>query len=194
MAKLLCPNCGRTDQVQKLTAIVSEGTTTGTANTVGAGIVLGHSGIAVGGARTWSRERNVLSQRLACPPKPSTGAMTGILVLFAVVGISWGLVGWAFPSTWARENAKLQAERDKAEASGFAQHREVTPMTPGNLLIAATIAAALAGAMLRHENQAMARWVKVADFWWRAYYCHRCDGVFARDDEDLLTPEAALKA
>src|SRR5579863_2528519 len=82
---LACPHCQHGDRVEKVSALVAQGTTTG----MRYGWTVGHAGSQRfhGNTVSWSRHQTVLASMLAPPrrPLPLVGCAAGIAVLLLVV-------------------------------------------------------------------------------------------------------------
>ena len=85
---IACPRCGRIDRVQRVSAVVSAGISTG-----------------VGGTRSM-----LMSQRLAPPSQPTyRNPMRGLPMVLIVLAILLGLAAWIFPHRFATIHLPLPA-------------------------------------------------------------------------------------
>ena len=98
-----CPVCHKDDQVTRISSFVDASTqlTTGSARSLGGGMVAGRAALGGGVTRSSHVTESVLVQRLAPPPQPKgRGCLAAFLItpgaffgLFAVVTLSGGDLG-----------------------------------------------------------------------------------------------------
>ena len=87
-SSIACPRCGRIDRVQRVSAVVSAGISTG-----------------VGGTRSM-----LMSQRLAPPDQPVyRNPMRGLPMVLIALALLLGLAAWLFPLRFAAVHVSLSA-------------------------------------------------------------------------------------
>ena len=161
MHSMVCPLCQRDDQVQKVSAVVAEGTVTGTSY----GWTVGHAGSHrfQGNTVTWSRQQSMLAAMLAAPrrPLPLVGCGAG---LAAVLLVGTFLLILSEAATLATQGQGI-----------LSLCCVVFALFPAGLL------ALLMRGVRQHapaQRIAWARWQRQMQSWQSLSYCHRCDGVF----------------
>lgn len=171
-AQIACPQCGQIDQVQKVSAIVKAGTTTGalTGTTTGGGAA---------GPKLSHDSQTVLSKLLASPKNP-------------------GNTGWAFWQRMVWHSALIivlaflvglaTAQFVLVNISGL--HDPLLVNVTQGLLVGFFAVVFGIIALLSDPNRAYAR---QRQKWKRTYYCHRCDGFFipgvSMGKSKLVAPE-----
>ena len=171
-----CPHCCQEDMVQKVSAIVDEGTTHGIEYGRVTGRAGGHRfrGHSVG----WNRQQTVLATLLAPPRRPVHTA--GIAAVFA------GIFLIVFLSC-----IESQAVSTVAQASP-----EVMLVLGGLAVFAIALGVLLIVGICRsaayHRREVVA-WQRQMGKWQALYYCHRCGVVFI-PGIPVPVPAAAAKA
>ena len=156
-----CPHCQREDRVQKVSALVASGTTTGTAY----GWTVGRAGRSRfhGNTVEWSRQQTVLATLLAPPRQPRLGAEAAAVVALVLLS-GWFLcvfsqaavvveeANWVFFMVWA-----------------------VFVALPVMLFV---LHIRSMRRQMVERHRARQEWQQKMQRWEALYYCHRCDGVF----------------
>lgn len=170
---LTCPHCQREDRVQKVSALVAHGTTTGmhygwTVGRVGRQRFHGHT-------VAWSRQQTLLAGQLAPPgrPLPLIGCAAGIAVLLLVLSLL----------CIVSEAASVAAEASGAVVFMMA----VFVVFPVGLLVVL-----VRGVRTNAPSSQMAwlEWQRQMQKWQALYYCHRCGGVFVPGSGDFVPAPA----
>ncbi|HEX9414579.1 MAG TPA: hypothetical protein VF916_13825 [Ktedonobacterales bacterium] len=169
-----CPRCGLVDQVQKVSALVTAGVSTGSGS--GAGYMVGSFGssgsIATAYGRMYQQDshQSLLSERLSPPAEPRlvrawpAGFTIALIGLFLGVFCSCGIAGLITSLT-----------------------EEYAPLVCGVLVALPFVA--VAGVLLRTGQQREKRsaeawqeeheqWEAAIGRWFELYYCWRDDVVF----------------
>lgn len=193
--QLVCPQCGQIDQVQKVTAVVSNGSSTGLIAGRGAGNASntrGMEAVATGNAVLAGATQTILGQRLLPPVEPKyeddstitvdIRAMEVVFVFGAVVLAIYVIASVLADKRWAQDG-----------------------QVPGVVLASIVLVAGgmyfLATARQRSSNKRIrkaafksehSRWEKAMLGWHQLYYCHRDDGVF-RPGDTTLTPTDRMR-
>lgn len=162
--RLACPSCGGPDDGQKVSGIVSSGTTHGTSQGVMIGRVRGWRSRRrfVGATVGWAREQTDLAADLAPPqpPRSLAGCVTAV-----------GSTIFALPLLCLGQQAIAQT---LSGSPGIG--------TVDIVLVACLVAILLlVGLFVRGASKrraAQAEWQRQMSKWGALYYCHRCDGVF----------------
>ena len=173
---LTCPRCQREDRVQKVSALVANGTTT----EMRYGWTVGR----VGGQRfhgntvSWSRQQTLLAGMLAPPrrPLPLVSCAAGIAVLLLVLSLL----------CIVSEAASVAAEANSAVVLMIAVFA-VFPLGLLVVLVRGVRTNALSSQM------AWLEWQRQMQKWQVLYYCHRCGGVFMPGSE-IFVPAPATRA
>ncbi len=175
MRSVICPHCHQEDQVQKVSAVVAEGTATGTSY----GWTVGHAGSQrfQGNTVTWSRQQSMLAEMLAAPrrPLPLIGCGAGLAVLL-LVGTFLLILS---------EASTLFTQQEGILGLCFV----VFAFFPLGLLVP------LVRGVRQHapiQRLARMRWERQMQHWHSLYYCHRCDGVFLPGN-GVFVPSAAAR-
>ncbi len=189
---LYCPGCRDDTAIQKVSAIVGAGTSTGayTGGGQGVGYTFGHGGgitvtqnqmTLAGGSQT------LLAQRLSLPPRPTPASgVTPGDILAALGGIGGG--GF-FVYLALSVGANLPIDADTANY--------VVAWAVGivGAIIATLCVLALYWMYLRRQraiaryNRTTPLWNRAAAIWVHLFYCHRCDGIFLPGEQVLYPPE-----
>src|SRR5581483_11491643 len=105
---VICPKCGRTDAVRKVTSILSTGTVT--TDTRGFGLTDDERGLKFVDVYTSSTSQSGLAARLSPPVEPRKPSGNPTIFLFMRIGISLiGLVFLAQVNAAARKNNPMSA-------------------------------------------------------------------------------------
>lgn len=176
---LTCPSCHRDQSVQKVSAIVASGTTTGTTQGIQFGYV--HTSLLwrhrfTGRSILWNQQQTQLAAQLAPPEMPRTRmgwvAAIGSLV-FALPLLSLG--PQAVSATVTATPSQGVVTLDLA------------------LLTCATAIALLVAVYVRgrpQRQQKMRAWLDATARWQSVLYCHRCDVVFIPGVRGFVPPQA----
>jgi len=176
---LACPHCHRDHLVQKVSAIVANGTATGMARGILVGQVRGRhfrrrrfTGASVG----WNRQQTQLAALLS-PPQPPHHRAGWVTTLGSLV--------FALPLLFAGP---------PAASATFASSPSHDIAIEDLLLLACASAIALLCALYVRgrpkRQQAMAAWLDAMARWQSALYCHRCDVVFIPGVRGSVSPQA----
>ena len=165
-----CPRCKKSDQMQKVSAIVAAGTTTGTMASTSR---IGYGVMSTVGANV---NRTVLSQHLAAPLAPlyrtvGVGPVVALLVAGCAVLVGIGTVG-----------------TDPATGGVW---------LGGGLLGIVVLVWYLVAETSRRKrvyDDEDAQWEIAMWRWEQLFYCHRCDGVFMPRTLAPFAPLAQVKA
>ena len=156
-----CPHCWREDQVQKVSALVASGTTTG----MEYGWTVGRAGQQRfhGNTVEWSRQQTVLATLLAPPRQPRPVAeLAAVVALLLLIGFLLCVLSQA---AIVVEAANLF----------LVTLWLVFVSLPVVLLV-------LLGRAMRTQTadsrRAWLEWQRRRQKWEALYYCHRCGGVF----------------
>ncbi len=170
-----CPCCLQDEMVQKVSAVVAEGTTTGMSH----GWTVGHAGSRrfQGNTVTWSRLRSVLAEMLAAPrrPLPLVGCGAAIATVL--------LIGTALLTL--SEAATLTTQGESILSLCFV----VFALFPAALLVL------LVRGVRQHapaQRRAWMKWERQMQYCHSLYYCHRCDGVFL-PGSSVFVPAASTR-
>jgi hypothetical protein len=170
MASILCPQCGKDDQIRKVTSIVTEGSTT--VNYTDSLGTLGGSGSAF--------HQTQLAKRLIPPSKPKlTGcAATSPVVIFMVgVVLSSILFCVLFPSLAWSSGSNIWA---------------TCIFIALMLAVIAAINVPIGIYSVKKQKELkpqIAMWEKAISKWQQSYYCARCDGIFTPNQNKIVSPE-----
>lgn len=149
-ANLSCPRCGQNDNVQSVSAVVSQGSSSS--------IITGY------GSAYFGESQSILSRRLSPPVRPEKAAFwgCGTYALTAIVG-SWLLI-----AIMATAGSASKGEGGLA-AFGFI----FLVMLP--LIAYVLIARFLVGKHNEDFSAASRAFESRLNDWRKQYYCHRCD-------------------
>lgn len=175
---LACPNCHQVDLVQKVTAVVSGGTGTGT--------FVGSAQLPptfASGARLEGESSTILSQRLMAPLRPVYQSPWGCLTVGGIIVAApfiFAIVAWVISNIIELE------------------------LPARNLLFLAIWVGGTVLIIWLTRNEASTRrakyavelplWEKAIAKWQQLYYCHRCDGVFLPERGARLAPIGSMGA
>ena len=173
----VCPKCGQVDQVQKVTAIVTSGTTSGTLTYYDS---------------MYYQNSTVLAQRLMPPSEPRIdrpGFCSLILLLLFIGAFLTPLLLLA--SQYPEARAAIIANgglSNRGVQTGIAQFIGML-MVP--LLLAVWVLAARRSTARRTEQQEqqVLAWRGAIARWNRLYYCFRCDIVHVEGEKTWANPE-----
>ncbi|HVB60724.1 MAG TPA: hypothetical protein VNE61_05965 [Ktedonobacteraceae bacterium] len=186
---LECPSCHRVDSVQKVSAIVSSGTTYGTysgfANGAGYtahGQIMVNDYVMVSGSN-----QTELSRWLAPPQRPPSASLTEMIfspqglvisIVLLLFGLSMGyfvvgmtLLDWQFLFSF----------------SGF-----VMALIAVSPVLAFLRAWYIARSRRIRAEILLPQWQIAISRWQQLYYCHRCDGVFLSGQTFLVPKEQKM--
>src|SRR5581483_9297930 len=175
---VICPKCGRTDAVRKVTSILSTGTVT--TDTRGFGLTDDERGLKFVDVYTSSTSQSGLAARLSPPVEPRKPSGNPTIFLFMRIGIA--LIGLVF----------------LAAAFTCASTVLLFTSTVGRLLIVAALVVFIVAFVfavrwvifgswrdrhkIRQEREQYParheRWQRAYERWQQLYYCARDDGVF----------------
>ncbi len=169
--QIVCPRCGQTDQIQRLTVVVQSGITVGSyaGAATSAGYMAGEHGGAIsmaGQSRLAGGSHTLQAQRLAPPPRPAYDSATlwksvarsGAAILFGLWLMSIGDALFGLPICVVALYYAIKAYRTDQ------------------------------GARADHQ-QYLAQWQREMAVWSRAYYCARDDTVFLPGSDDSAAAE-----
>ncbi len=180
-----CPNC-RSENIQKLSVIYSEGSTSSTQTVLAIGLGDSNKRAGLGGAvgQVLGASSSTLAKSVAPPTQPTqfsprlAGCLTAIVVFFLVLFVSWFVV--------AIINDLVSGNDYGSQPSTSAD------LLLGGILVVLPLVLALVFAVrsgssvqrsteqtqqreyptkLAAYNEAMAKWQ-------RSYFCHRCGNIF----------------
>src|SRR5215469_2484959 len=169
------PRCPQPNDVQKVSIIVQEGTTKGTATKEGA--TAGKYSIT---------SQNQLTVVLAAPAEPQrvwkAGGISSVLLFYLSFGFILGLLSLILISV-SEETALLNGQEQAVSFGDFIQ----------SLLASASISIffglIIFGPELPYRYN-HAKWAKKKAIWDQLYYCRRCDNVFnPKDPKDTGPPD-----
>ncbi len=165
---LYCPHCDQIDSVRKVSAIVSDGTSSSRYMGYGDGIGYSSHGMMVmdqiinltGGSQTQ------LSQLLSPPIKPYERNFDLVWLCLILLGL------FGFLVTISGLANNITHETDTIGAF-------ITGLICFSIVALASVAYIHKGKdeKIRFERE-MPRWEKAISKWQQLYYCYRCDGVF----------------
>jgi len=191
---LSCPSCGQVDQVQKVSAVVEGGTSTGafTGTNQSAGYTFGRGGgVTVEGGTTTltGTSRTQLAQRLALPSKPIRHAPTSVvsMVVWAVIAAGGGLL------LWLNVYTQIHNSDGSTDPSIFWALYIISGIMIGAPAIRFCV---LPGQYKRDAvrvQKGLPIWNRAYSKWVHLYYCHRCDGIFVQGRENLY-PTKSIKS
>ena len=182
---LECPSCGRIDFVQKVSSIVSAGTSSSTYRGHADG--LGYTPNGPVGINEYitvsSNSQTALSGLLSPPPQPryvspwsdALGVLTiilwlafGLSMLFFIGSFSFSDLTYLF--VWASILAFLGIIL-------FFIHRQMSRESQS---------------IRKQVEVGTPRWQTAISVWQCLYYCHRCDGIYIPIEDSLLVPTAQM--
>lgn len=172
---LECPSCHRVDSIQKVSAIVSSGTTYGTYSGFADGVgytahgqIMVNDYIMVSGSNQTELCRWLTPPQQAAKPSSSLFVILVVLMIFsaypAVIYLISGEVFWS--AFWI-----------------------------GTIIVAAivfTLKQHARKTRLIHIQSQFPRWQRAISKWQQLYYCHRCDGVFLPWQKFLVPKEQMM--
>ncbi len=166
---LTCPQCGQIDSVRKVSAIVSDGTSSGTFSGYGDGIGYSAHGMIVMDEviTITGSSQTELSWFLSPPIEPSAKYFGGILLIMIVSGIMGLLI--------------ICIGFDNIFASQF--EFGIFLLLFGLLCLGIAIWTSNSYTKLNKSEQIRFKkelhaWEKAIHRWQQLYYCYRCDGVY----------------
>lgn len=186
---LKCPKCGRIDQVQKVSAVVSSGATTGqyTGSGMGFGSTYGRHGsvantLMFGGATLTGGQETVLSQRLAPPMQPvyekarivwdtNSQLALALCIIGGVVGVPVAMIALSTSSLGCLIGLAIFGLSLVAIVSARRAHAKDVR------------------AFYASENP---RWQAAIDKWNDLYYCGRDDLVFIPETREMADAEEMM--
>jgi hypothetical protein len=171
MAVAYCPQCGKDDQIRKVTSIVTEGSTT-IEYTDSLGTLAGSGSAAV---------QTQLARRLMPPPRPkATGcAATPDILKLLIVGLIMALVSYCGLGL-----VGVDVEGLEPRSEGLLIYS-----TSGIILVIWLLWMAYAKVKQKELQAQIARWEKAFSKWQQSYYCARCDIVFVSGENQPISPE-----
>ncbi len=156
---LYCPHCGQIDSVRKVSAIVSDGTSSSRYTGYGDGIGYSSHGMMVMDEiiNLTGNSQTQLSRLLSPPIEPFYVSFTTMLKHpYGIFLIVLGLVGLVIlPIVWFLGVAFICGPILVFLSWGYASEKEEKSLVTE-----------------------MPRWQRAISKWWQLYYCYRCDGVF----------------
>jgi hypothetical protein len=175
-----CPNprCPQPNDIQKVSIIVQEGTTKGTATQQGAPKGTSAQKFTI-------TSQNELSAALAAPAEPQrvwkAGRISYVLLFYLSFGFLLGLLTVILVSV-SEELALLNGQGQAVPFGDFIQ----TLLASSSISIFFGLIIFGPELVYRYSH---ARWAKKKALWDQLYYCHRCDSVFnPKDLKDIKPP------
>lgn len=178
VGRAVCPQCGRSDTVRKVSAIVADGTTMADVRGIGVTLDGGELVGMMGGANT----RSVLAARLAPPRKPLKPRGDGCVGLLLITRLGLAAAGLgmltacaacSFPTLYASYRASPILV--VIVFSFFAAVALVLVSWVITLLWRNTRRTCAEHADYPYQ---LRQWQLASEYWEQLYYCYRDDGVF----------------
>ncbi len=184
-AGLQCPNCLRADNVQKVSAIVSAGTSFSTYTGYGSGV--GYSsdgGVAIDEVVTFSgSSQTALSSLLSPPTQPTYSSSWGGVIFATIVILAVLVIILLLIPTYVLNLI------NPANAGYSLQDYGQSILALIGLVIIAPLCVWALVAIYRYTKRKnalnyaqymdqMPHWQSAMAKWEDLFYCHRCDGVF----------------
>lgn len=192
-SKVVCPKCGESDAIRKVSSIVSEGTSY--AENKGVGLGIGRDELQFFSGFSDSTSRTMLTSTLARPQKPPAPRTAGWLRLFPITRLSFAFLILTVCAACAVLSFPLLYSTYRA--------------SPLLILVPVILFVAIGALMLRwiwvsvrrearivHEREAaypleVQQWEDAVKRWEQLYYCYRDDGVFLQG-QSVLVPAAQM--
>ncbi len=170
MATIVCPECGKDDMVQKVSAIYSDGVSTISYQQPVA--IQTKSGAFYGNIDKTAVNSTALARRLAPPPMPKEpGPSSGCVVVSLIVGLITALY----------ISISLGLEEGVLSYILFSAVAFFIPM--------GLLGMYYKPALKEHKEKLMPEWAKARQKWLELYYCSRNDCVFNPDTSESVPPE-----
>ena len=188
-SKVVCPKCGQSDAIRRVSSIVSEGTSY--TENKGVGLGIGQDELQILSGFSDSTSRSMLASALARPQKPSVPRTAGWLRLFPITRLICAVLILFVSAVCA--------------VVSFPLLYNVYRASPLLILVPVTLFVVIGALMLRwiwvsvrrearivHEREAaypleVQQWEHAVKRWEQLYYCYRDDGVFSPGQSRLST-------
>jgi len=175
---LTCPQCGQIDSVRKVSAIVSDGTSSSWYSGYGDGIgYSAHGMMVMDEVMTFTgSSQTELSHLLSPPIRPSERSLFGIFLVMLLIGLL-GLISTTcgFIGIFATEPGALGNYTTELGAGGMYIFG-ILCLSLGVLVLIILLRNSK-DEKIRVERE-MPAWINAIYRWQQLYYCFRCDGVY----------------
>lgn len=186
---LECPHCQRVDSVQKVSSIVSAGTSYGTYSGFADGIgytaygqVMMNDYIMVSGSN-----QTELSRWLVPPQRPPSASLTEMIFSPQGLVISIVLLLFGLPMGYLVVGTTLLDWQFLFSFSGF-----VMALIAVSPVLAFLRAWHITRSRRIRAEILLPQWQRAISTWQQLYYCHRCDGVFLPGQTFLFPKEQMM--
>jgi hypothetical protein len=191
---LACPNCHRSDKVEKVSHVFSAGHSTGRYGGPTQSVISSHGdglGYAVGSVDMAGSSSTDLVQQLTLPPEPSYASPQQRGWLYIVLAVELIPLITIEAVIISKDQACLAPKTlNPCATTGDAMMSDTVFFVTMAIMVLTLLLLIRRMGRVRRQNYALhySRWVQAKDTWNALYYCSRDGGVFLPNGGSPLIP------